>query len=277
MKIARVTIGTQVVLACVEGDKATLLARDAGESWIDPLRVWLETGRPVNATDVLAFSETNVLAPVRAPQKIVCVGLNYTDHAAEQNKPLPKAPMFFGKAPSAIVGPGDDICFASDASSQVDYEAELAVVIDRRCRNVSVEEALDYVFGYTVCNDVSARDAQADDGQYYRAKSFDTFCPLGPWIVTADEVPDVQNLRITTKVNGELRQNGTTADMVFGVAEIISYASRFFTLEAGDVIPTGTPAGVGSGLVPPRYLQNNDTVEVAIEGIGAMTNTVRIS
>ncbi len=276
MKIARVAIGTQIVLVTVNDDSASRLAIDTNESWADPLRVWLESGRPTNANGVIAFSETKTLAPVRSPQKIVCVGLNYKDHAAEQGKDLPTAPMLFAKAPSAIIGPEDDITYAKATSTLVDYEGEVGVIIGTRAQHVSVESALDYVLGYTICNDVTARDLQKSDGQFFRAKSFDTFCPIGPWIVTADEIADVQNLRVQTRVNGETRQDGNTSDMVFSVAEIISHASRYFTLEPGDVIATGTPAGVGAARTPPVSLVDGDTVEIEVEGIGVLRNRVRV-
>jgi 2-keto-4-pentenoate hydratase/2-oxohepta-3-ene-1,7-dioic acid hydratase in catechol pathway len=275
LKIAQLRIGTQAMLAKVDGNAAYPLVLDSGEAWNDPLRIWLDRGRPDVTGDVIALSEACVLAPLRAPSKIVAVGLNYKDHAAEQKRELPKAPMLFSKAPSSIIGPNDAITFAQSASGQVDYENELAVVIGQTARNVSESDALDYVLGYMVGNDVSARDAQRSDGQFFRAKSFDTFFPIGPYIVTADEVPDPQNLSITTKVNGDVRQNGNTSDMVFSVAEIIAYASTYFTLEPGDIIATGTPAGVGEakGL----FLTNGDVVTCEIEHVGTLENRVTVT
>ena len=181
----------------------------------------------------------------------------------------------FAKWPSSVVGHGADIRWDPALTQQVDYEAELAVVIGRTARNVSVDEALAYVFGYTCLDDVSARDIQFGDGQWVRGKSLDTFCPMGPWLVTADEIPDPQALAISCRVNDEVVQDSHTSRMYFGVAEIISYVSRSFTLEPGDVIATGTPGGVGVFRDPPRFLGDSDVVTVEIEGIGRLVNTCR--
>jgi acylpyruvate hydrolase len=209
--------------------------------------------------------------------KIVCTGLNYREHASEQGKTLPGAPMFFGKSPDAIIGPEDVITWSRLDSAAVDYEGELAVVIGRRARRVSEDDALDFVSGYTIANDVSARDAQALDGQFFRAKSFDTFCPLGPRTIAVGEIDDPQNLRLTTKVNGEVRQDSNTSDMIFTVRQLISYATRFFTLEPGDIMLTGTPSGTGTGFDPPRFLDDGDVVEIEIEGIGTLRNRVTVT
>ncbi|MBA2608250.1 MAG: fumarylacetoacetate hydrolase family protein [Actinobacteria bacterium] len=214
------------------------------------------------------------LSEIAPPSKVLAIGLNYADHAAETGVTPPANPLIFVKTNNSICGDGDTITWASADSAQVDYEAELAVVIGRRARRVSEADALDYVFGYTCCNDVSARDAQFGDQQWVRGKSFDTFCPLGPWIVTADEIPDPQALSIACRVNGETLQNATTADMIFGVAQLIAYCSRFMTLEVGDIIATGTPPGVGFSRKPPIYLKDGDVCEVDIEKIGVLTNTV---
>lgn len=273
MKLARLKAGTQTVLASVKGEGATPLTLDTGESWVDPLRVWLDGDRDTNSSSVIAMSETDVLAPVRAPQKIIGVGLNYKDHAAEQGKSLPASPMLFNKSPGAIVGPEQDIVFSKSDSIQVDYEAELAVVIGKRARRVATVDAMSYVLGFTACNDVTARDAQNADGQFFRAKSFDTFCPIGPWIVTVDEIPDPTSMAVRCRVNGEVRQDGNTSNMIFPVDYVVSYASRFMALEPGDVICTGTPAGVGHGRNPPAYLADGDVVEVEVEGVGILRNT----
>jgi 2-keto-4-pentenoate hydratase/2-oxohepta-3-ene-1,7-dioic acid hydratase in catechol pathway len=171
-----------------------------------------------------------------------------------------------------VIGPGEAIRWSAGQSTQVDYEAELAVVIAAETRDVAVDDALGHVLGYTCCNDVSARDAQFSDGQWSRSKSFDTFCPLGPWLVTADEIPDPQSLPITCRVNGTTLQESSTAEMIHGVAALISYLSRFSTLRAGDVIATGTPAGVGFARTPPIFLADDDVVEVEIGGIGVLRN-----
>ena len=206
------------------------------------------------------------------PSKIICIGLNYADHAAEANLALPAQPICFAKWPSALVGPGEPIRLPS-ATAEPDYEAELAVVIGRRAFDVAVEEALDYVAGYACFNDVSARDLQRAEGQWSRSKSFDTFAPMGP-MVPASAIVDPQALSIRCLVNGEVMQDGTTADMVFGVAELIAFVSRSTTLSPGDVIATGTPAGVGLAKQPPRFLRPGDEVTVEIEGVGSLTNPV---
>jgi 2-keto-4-pentenoate hydratase/2-oxohepta-3-ene-1,7-dioic acid hydratase in catechol pathway len=221
------------------------------------------------------LDSTSLLAPVPRPGKIVGIGRNYRDHAAEEGVEPPAAPLIFGKWPTTIVGPGAEVRWNPALTTQVDYEAELGVVIGRLARRVNESEALDYVLGYTCLNDISARDLQFGDGQWVRGKSLDTFCPIGPAIVTTDEIPDPQRLRLSCTVSGERLQDATTADMYFGVAEIVSYCSQAFTLEPGDVIATGTPSGVGAFRKPPRYLTDGDIVVVEIEGIGRLENTCR--
>jgi 2-keto-4-pentenoate hydratase/2-oxohepta-3-ene-1,7-dioic acid hydratase in catechol pathway len=216
-------------------------------------------------------------APIPDPGKIVAIGLNYADHAAEGNVPVPSAPLVFAKFPTTIVGPNDDVVWDRGLTDKVDYEAELGVVIGRAARGVSEDSALDHVFGYTCVNDVSARDLQFGDGQWVRGKSLDTFCPVGPWIVTADEIADPQALTIECLVNGWGMQSSTTANMFFGVRTLISYCSRAFTLEPGDLIATGTPAGVGVYKKPPRLLRNGDEMIVRIEGIGDLHNRCRVT
>jgi 2,4-didehydro-3-deoxy-L-rhamnonate hydrolase len=212
--------------------------------------------------------------PIERPTKIVCVGLNYRDHAEEQGTELPAAPLLFAKWPNALIGPGEPIVIPR-ASHKVDYEAELGVVIGSRVRNVSVENALEAVRGYLCLNDVSARDLQFSDGQWTRGKSPDTFCPIGPELVSRDEVPDPQALAIRCVLNGQVMQDSTTANMIFTVAEIIAYASATMTFEPGDVIATGTPAGVGVFRDPQVLLRDGDEVTIEIEGLGALTNPVR--
>lgn len=205
--------------------------------------------------------------------KIVCVGLNYRDHAREVEMELPERPLLFAKWQSAVVGDGEPIVIPPGVE-KVDYEAELAAVIGARVRGVSAENALEAVEGYTCLNDVSARAFQFGDGQWTRGKSIDTFCPIGPRVVPRDEVGDPQSLRIACRVNGETVQDGTTADMIFSVAEIVAFVSATITLEPGDVIATGTPPGVAMGRTDGRYLQPGDTVEVEIERVGVLTNPV---
>jgi 2-keto-4-pentenoate hydratase/2-oxohepta-3-ene-1,7-dioic acid hydratase in catechol pathway len=212
--------------------------------------------------------------PIDRPGKIICVGLNYRDHAEEQGVELPSAPLLFAKWPNALIGPGEPIVIPR-VSEKVDYEAELGVVIGSRVRNISAENALEAVRGYVCVNDVSARDLQFSDGQWTRGKSPDTFCPVGPALVPASEVPDPQALAIRCIVNGNLMQDSTTANMIFTVAEIIAYASLTMTLEPGDLVATGTPAGVGVFRDPPVLLKAGDQVTVEIERLGALTNPVR--
>jgi 2,4-diketo-3-deoxy-L-fuconate hydrolase len=213
------------------------------------------------------------MLPIDRPGKIICVGLNYRDHAEEQGVELPKAPLFFAKYTTALIGPGEPIVIPP-VVAQCDYEAELGVVIGARVRNVSRENALEAVRGYICANDVSARDLQFADGQWTRGKSPDTFCPVGPELVPAAEVPDPHALRIRAVVSGEVLQDSTTANLIFGVDEIISHASLTSTLEPGDLILTGTPAGVGVFRDPKRLLQPGDEVTIEIEGIGSLTNPV---
>ncbi|MBM4407115.1 MAG: fumarylacetoacetate hydrolase family protein [Chloroflexi bacterium] len=234
-------------------------------------------GAQVSAVTWRPLASVRLLAPVPDPSKIVAIGLNYADHAAEGGVPTPTAPLIFAKFPSTIVGPGDDVTWDRGLTDRVDYEAELGVVIGRRARNVSEADALDHVFGYTCINDVSARDLQFGDGQWIRGKSLDTFCPVGPWIVTADEIPDPQTLRIEAIVNGEALQSSTTANMFFGVRTLIAHCSRAFTLEPGDLIATGTPAGVGVYKKPPRLLRDGDEMIIRIERIGELRNVCRVS
>ena len=215
------------------------------------------------------------LAPVPRPGKVVAVGLNYRDHAAEQNAKLPESPVLFAKFTTAVVGDGATIEWDPDLTASVDLEAELAVVIGRTARRVPAEAALDYVLGYTCLNDVSARDLQFADRQYVRAKSLDTFCPMGPALVTADEIPDPGRLAIRSFINGRPMQDSSTANLVFGVAELIAFCSRAFTLEPGDVIATGTPAGVGWFREPKVTLHDGDEVTIEIEGIGRLVNRCR--
>ncbi|MFL5961410.1 MAG: fumarylacetoacetate hydrolase family protein [Gaiellaceae bacterium] len=207
------------------------------------------------------------------PSKIVCIGLNYRDHAEEQNVPLPARPLLFAKWPTTLIGDGEPILIPP-ITQQVDYEAELGVVIGERCRRVTASRALDVVSGYVAVNDVSARDLQFEDGQWVRGKSLDTFCPVGE-VTPASEVGDPQTLGLRCILNGEVVQDSSTANMVFGVEEIIAFVTQAITLEAGDLIATGTPAGVGFCRTPPLFLQPGDTVRVEVEGLRPVENPVR--
>ncbi|MGH3132433.1 MAG: fumarylacetoacetate hydrolase family protein [Gaiellaceae bacterium] len=213
------------------------------------------------------------MLPIERPGKIVCVGLNYRDHAEEQGVELPAEPLLFAKWPNALVGPGEPIVIPP-VVTQCDYEAELGVVIGASVKRVSTENALEAVRGYICANDVSARDLQFKDGQWTRGKSPDTFCPVGPALVPVAEIPDPHDLRIRAIVSGEVLQDSTTANLIFGIAEIISYASETMTLEPGDLLLTGTPAGVGVFRDPKRLLEPGDEVTIEIEGVGALTNPV---
>ena len=223
----------------------------------------------------LALPDAKVeLGSLFRPRNVLCIGLNYKDHAAEGGVPLPEKPVMFAKLTSCITGPGAAIVLPSD-TPEVDFEAELAVVMGRRCRNVPAAEALDYVAGYTCLNDVSARDFQRGDGQWVRAKSQDTFGPMGPYLVTSDDIPNPQALSIQCSVNGKLMQDSNTDKMIFSVRELIAFLSRGITLEAGDVISTGTPHGVGFARKPPIFLKPGDEVTVEIQGLGKLSNPVR--
>jgi len=212
-------------------------------------------------------------APIAHPNKITCIGLNYADHAREGGQEPPPAPIFFLKSHNTICGPGDPIKLPPN-STQVDYEAEFAVVIGKRGRRIPESEAYKYIAGYTLLHDVSARDMQFSDKQWYRGKSCDTFAPTGPWIVTPDEIPDPHNLRISLTLNGETMQDSNTSNLIFKVPFLISYLSQSVTWEVGDLISTGTPPGVGFARKPPVFLKAGDTVSVTVEGIGTLTNPV---
>ena len=242
------------------GDMTELMRGDAA---------FVETGILDNLADA------RVLPPL-APGKILAIGRNYAEHARELDNEAPSEPLVFAIMPSAVIGHGDIIEWEADMTAQVDWEGELAVIIGRTARKVSESEAMDYVFGYTAANDVSARDLQTRDKQWTRAKGLDTFCPLGPVVVTVDDIPDPQKQRIVTTVNGVEMQSGSTGDMIFSVRHLIAYLSRAFTLNPGDVILTGTPAGVGKARKPPQFLGDGSVVSVEIEGIGKLTNRCRV-
>jgi 5-carboxymethyl-2-hydroxymuconate isomerase len=223
----------------------------------------------------IPLADVRLLAPIPRPGKVIAIGLNYMDHCREQNVKVPDRPIVFAKFTTAVVGPGDEIAWDPAVTDEVDYEVELCVVIGRMARRVTEADALGYVFGYTAANDVSARDLQFSDKQWVRAKSLDTFCPLGPAIVSADEVPDPQALKLRAEVNGQVLQDSTTAEMIFGVRTLIATLSRAFTLEPGDVILTGTPDGVGVFRKPPIFLRDGDVVAVEVERIGRLENRCR--
>jgi 2-keto-4-pentenoate hydratase/2-oxohepta-3-ene-1,7-dioic acid hydratase in catechol pathway len=243
-----------------------------GATLLDIVRAGTAADAAARAGEPLA--DARLVAPLR-PGKVVAIGLNYLDHVRESGAEAPSRPLVFAKWPTSVVGPDEAIVIDAELAERVDWEVELAAVIGTTARNVPVERALDHVLGYAVGNDVSARDVQSADGQWVRAKSFDTFCPLGPAIVTADEVADPQALRLSTRVNGDLVQDSSTAEMIFGVAELIAFCSRSFTLEPGDLLLTGTPWGCGEFMDPRRSLAPGDVVECEIERIGVLRNPVR--
>ena len=250
MRIVRFELGGRTGYGIIEGEKISVLwGVPYGDGWSNT------TG------ELLSLPEVTLLAPCE-PSKIMAIGLNYRDHAVEFGHPLPAEPLLFMKPSTSVIGPDEDIVYP-EMSRQVDYEAELAVVIGKTARHVREEDFRDYVLGYTCINDVTARDLQKKDGQFTRSKSFDTFSPLGPWIET--EIADPDNLTVEAFLNGERRQHGNTGNMVFGVATLVSFISRIMTLLPGDVIATGTPAGIGP-------MQPGDVVEVKLEGIGALRN-----
>ena len=209
---------------------------------------------------------------VSNPGKIVCIGLNYAKHAAESNLPIPSHPVVFSKFNNSLAGNGEDVPLIADVASEFDYEVELCAVIGKTAKNVAEADALSYVAGYSTANDLSTRDLQMRSSQWLIGKTSDKFLPLGPYLVTADEVGDPQKLRLTCTVNGEIRQDSNTSDMIFTVAQIISYCSQFFTLEPGDVILTGTPSGVAMGMANKPWLKKGDVVEVEVEKLGKLTN-----
>lgn len=252
MRIVRFELAGRTGYGILEGEKINVL-------WSTPY----EGGLKNTVGELVSLPAARLLAPCE-PSKIVALGLNYRDHAEEFGHPIPETPLIFMKPSTAVIGPDDDIVYPG-MSKRVDFEAELAVVIGRACANVREDEALEYILGYTCINDVTARDLQKKDGQWTRAKGFDTFAPLGPWIET--EIADPGNLTVEAYLNGERRQHSNTRNLIFGIAAQISFISQIMTLLPGDVIATGTPSGVGP-------MQIGDVVEIRVEGIGALRNRI---
>ncbi|MEP6922882.1 MAG: fumarylacetoacetate hydrolase family protein [Pyrinomonadaceae bacterium] len=222
---------------------------------------------------IINREEIEICPPVPRPNKIICIGLNYRDHALESGMPIPSSPIIFSKFSTCVIGANQPITLPK-GSNQVDYEAELAFIIGRTAKNVKKEAAMNYVFGYTNFNDVSARDFQFADGQWQRGKSCDTFAPLGEFIATTDEIPDPHNLQIQFRLNGETLQNSNTRELIFKIPELIEFLSASITLEPGDIIATGTPPGVGFARKPPVFMKDGDRAEVEIEGLGILSNPV---
>jgi 2-keto-4-pentenoate hydratase/2-oxohepta-3-ene-1,7-dioic acid hydratase in catechol pathway len=241
-----------------------------GADALDRVERWLR--RPP-ASELPDMAHVRLLAPIPRPPKIICIGLNYRDHAEEGKMAIPEVPTVFVKFATAVTGHGHPIVLPKN-STKPDYEAEFVVVIGKRGRHIPEERWREYVFGYTMMNDVSARDFQMATSQWTMGKTFDTFAPFGPAIVTADEVPDPHNLAISLTLNGELMQNSNTGNMIFQTPRLIAFLSSVFTLEPGDIISTGTPAGVGFARKPPRWLKPGDEVTVRVEGLGELTNPV---
>jgi len=272
MKLVTFTYQGRARIGEIIGDRVYTMA------WADSMQQMIRRGILPNRTyEHFDLNKVTIESPLR-PGKIIAIGLNYADHAQESGSQPPAEPLIFAKLTSAVIGTDQPITWRTSITTQVDYEGELAVVIGKRARDVKAEDALGYVFGYTIANDVTARDLQkgGKDTQWTRLKGLDTFCPLGPCIVTKDESVDTHNLSIQTRVGDELMQDGNTANLIFNVPALIAYCSRMFTLEPGDVLLTGTPAGVGYGKNPPRYLADGEVVTVTIQNIGTLTNPCRV-
>jgi 2-keto-4-pentenoate hydratase/2-oxohepta-3-ene-1,7-dioic acid hydratase in catechol pathway len=257
----------------------------SGLSVAPTLDAFVQSGKPltklqqvIGASEALAFSKADIDldAPLRQPGKIVAIGQNYMDHCRECNAPIPTRPIVFTKFTTSINSPTGEIAWRTDLTTEVDWEVEMGVVIGKQARRVSQKEALDHVFGYTVVNDVSARDLQGGDGQWVRGKSLDTFCPMGPVIVTADEIPDPQALELRCLVNGTPVQDSNTSEMIFNVRYLISFLSHAFTLLPGDVILSGTPYGIGAARDPQIFLHDGDVLESEVERIGRLRNVCRV-
>jgi 2-keto-4-pentenoate hydratase/2-oxohepta-3-ene-1,7-dioic acid hydratase in catechol pathway len=281
VKLARYTLGGSTSLGLMAGDELidlpavdSRLPRElegllelAGEALANVAALATSKGRR------LPLATVRLEAPIRRPPKVLAVGLNYAPHIRETGAPTPEVPVIFNKQSTAVTGPGAPI-FVPPESTAVDYEGELAFVIGKRCRRVPRARAGEVIAGFTICNDVSVRDWQRRTPTMTMGKSWDSHCPLGPWIVTADELGDGGGLELVTRVNGETRQHASTSDMIFGCHALVEHLSTAFTLEPGDVVSTGTPAGVGGAFKPPKWLVPGDVVAIAIEGIGELSNPV---
>ena len=271
MRLGTIRIDGQDRVVRVEDDMVELLDFDGDLTTL--IRRGVDPGE-IGVADQLSGSP-RLSAPVR-PGKIIAIGLNYMDHVRETGLDVPTSPLIFTKFPSSVIGPDEPIRFDRSVTERVDWEVELVAVVGRPLRDASRDEAIAAVFGYTVANDVSARDLQFGDGQWVRGKSLDTFCPMGPVIVTRDDVLDPQQLRLETRVNGEVVQSSSTKEMIFDVAELLAFCSHHFTLEPGDVLLSGTPWGCGEFMNPKRSLCDGDVVTVEVEGIGTLSNPVKV-
>jgi len=275
MKIAQFYEGSRVRLGVIQAD--TLIPVDFDGDMIQFIESHGESHRvlKLESSQTIDLGRVTLAAPVTRPSKIIGIGLNYKDHAEEQKAKVPDVPVVFAKFPNTLIGPKEAIAWDPKVTGKVDFEGELAVVIGSRIQNCPESEALGAVFGYTCANDVSARDLQFRDIQLLRGKSLDTFCPLGPWIVTGDEIPNPNALKIQSWLNGRLMQDGNTSLMIFSIPFLVSFLSRHFTLLPGDVILTGTPRGVGVFRDPPVFMKEGDEVTVEIERVGRLVNTCR--
>ena len=252
---------------------------EQGDDAVQTVRILLDEAREYRKSwedwgFLFPLASLKLVAPIPNPSKVVAIGQNYIDHCREQNAPIPERPIIFAKFPTSVIGHGDAITWPPDLTKEVDYEAELGVVIGKRARCVRKEDAFDYVAGYLNANDVSARDLQFGEKQWVRGKSLDTFCPLGPYLVTKDEIPDPHNLRIRATLNGNVMQDSNTSNLIFRIPELIEFASAAFTLLPGDILLTGTPPGVGVFRAPKVLMQPGDTITIEVEGLGALTNPV---
>ncbi|MGG0251237.1 fumarylacetoacetate hydrolase family protein [Peribacillus frigoritolerans] len=285
MKIATFSVQTEQHIGLVKDDQIISLTALGPEEFPACMKKFIERGselrsraeqlieQRVNNDAIFKLSEVKILPPIAKPDKIICVGLNYFDHCKETGMEPPESPVIFSKYANAIAGHNDAIEIPIN-STEVDFEAELAFVIGKEAKHVSEEEAIEYVFGYTIMNDISARDLQFQDGQWSRGKSADTFAPFGPVIVTKDEVGDPHNLAISLELNGKIMQDSNTSNLIFTVPKIISFLSQSMTLMPGDLIATGTPPGVGMGRNPKIWLKNGDRMNVSIEKIGTLSNHI---
>ncbi|WP_342601732.1 fumarylacetoacetate hydrolase family protein [Peribacillus sp. FSL E2-0159] len=286
MKIATFSVQTEQHIGIVQDDQIISLTALGPEEFPACMKKFIERGselrsraeqlieQRINDDAIFKLSEVKILPPFTKPDKIICVGLNYFDHCKETGMEPPESPVIFSKYANAIAGHNDAIEIPIN-STEVDFEAELAFVIGREAKHVSEEEADDYIFGYTIMNDISARDLQFQDGQWSRGKTADTFAPFGPVVVTHDEVGDPHNLAISLELNGEIMQDSNTSNLIFTVPKIISFLSQSMTLKPGDLIATGTPPGVGMGRNPKIWLKNGDRMNVSIERIGTLSNYVK--
>lgn len=273
MKLVTFTHNNRMQLGEIVGDEVYVLSSSDTVRMTEMIRRGITPNR---VSQHYPLVQIRLHAPLR-PGKIIAIGRNYAEHAKETGNKPPTSPMIFAKMTNSVLDPGDPITWSESITKEVDWEVELAVIIGKKASKVSEEDAMRYVFGYTIANDVSARDLQLrTDGQWTRGKGLDTFCPLGPIIVTAEDIPDPHNLNLKTMVNDEVMQDGNTKDMIFKVPYLIHYLSKHFTLEPGDVILTGTPPGVGEGRDPKLYLKDGDVVTCSIEGIGELVNPCKV-